>query len=110
MRFPKPVRNLVTTMFCGALLVGLTPVLVAEEGVAAPNPALLDPILAAYIEKDCSAREIVALGHDEAIVRRVIEMVDRNEYKRRQASNSQYQRPKTQGCYPTLPTRYSQNG
>ncbi len=46
MRFPKPVRNIVTAMFCGALLLGPTPVSVAEEGAAAPNPALLDPSLA----------------------------------------------------------------
>ncbi len=46
MRFPKPVRNLVTSMFCGALLFAVTPASVAEEGAAAPNPALLDPSLA----------------------------------------------------------------
>ena len=45
----------------------------------------LDAILAAYVERDCSATEIVAQGHDEATVQRVIELVDRNEYKRRQA-------------------------
>jgi len=46
MRFPKPVRNLVTTMFCGALLFAMTSVSAAEEGASAPNPALLDPNLA----------------------------------------------------------------
>lgn len=46
MSFPKSVRNLVTAIFCGALLIGLAPVSVAEEGTAAPNPALLDPSLA----------------------------------------------------------------
>ena len=56
-----------------------------KDSDSLPEYEVLDPILAAYIEKDCSAREIVALGHDEATVRRVIEMVDRNEYKRRQA-------------------------
>jgi NAD+ synthase (glutamine-hydrolysing) len=45
----------------------------------------LDPILEAYVEADRSLEEIVALGHDEALVRRVMSMVDRNEYKRRQA-------------------------
>jgi NAD+ synthase (glutamine-hydrolysing) len=50
-----------------------------------PEYEVLDAILAAYVERDCSATQIVALGHDEATVRRVIEMVDRNEYKRRQA-------------------------
>jgi len=46
MRFPKSVRNLVTAMSCGALLIGLAPVSSAEEGATAPNPALLDPGLA----------------------------------------------------------------
>ena len=46
MRSSKFVRNLVTAMFCGAVLLGLAPASVAEEGAAAPNPALLDPSLA----------------------------------------------------------------
>ncbi|MBN1995744.1 MAG: NAD+ synthase [Anaerolineae bacterium] len=50
-----------------------------------PEYDLLDGILAAYIEDEYSAREIIALGYDEETVRRVIRMVDRNEYKRRQA-------------------------
>ncbi len=45
----------------------------------------LDPILEAYVERHLSLREIVAAGHDEATARRVVELVDRNEYKRRQA-------------------------
>ncbi|GAB4418732.1 MAG: NAD+ synthase [Anaerolineae bacterium] len=50
-----------------------------------PEYDILDAILAAYVEEDYSAAEIVALGFDEDTVRRVIRMVDRNEYKRRQA-------------------------
>ena len=46
----------------------------------------LDPILQAYVEEDRSLDEIVAMGHDEALVRRVLAMVDRNEYKRRQSA------------------------
>ena len=46
MRFSNSVRNLVTAMFCGALLIGLAPLSVAEEGNTTPNPALLDPSLA----------------------------------------------------------------
>ena len=45
---------------------------------------MLDPILEAYVEGDRSRSEIVTLGYDEETVRRVINMVDRNEYKRRQ--------------------------
>jgi len=45
----------------------------------------LDPIIEAYVEDDLSLREIVDLGHDEALVRRVLRLVDNAEYKRRQA-------------------------
>jgi len=50
-----------------------------------PPYAVLDPILNAYVEEDRSLREIVALGFDEETVREVLAMVDRAEYKRRQA-------------------------
>ena len=50
-----------------------------------PPYEVLDPILLAYVENDDSVDEIVARGFDEATVRRVIGMVDRNEYKRRQS-------------------------
>ncbi len=50
-----------------------------------PPYDVLDPILAAFIEDDRSVDEIVAMGFDRAIVVRVLEMVKRNEYKRRQA-------------------------
>ncbi|WP_150046148.1 MULTISPECIES: NAD+ synthase [Methylomonas] len=50
-----------------------------------PPYAILDPILALYIEQDKSAAEIVALGYPRAAVERAIGLVDRNEYKRRQS-------------------------
>jgi NAD+ synthase (glutamine-hydrolysing) len=50
-----------------------------------PPYEVLDPILRLYVEEDRSAREISEMGFDAAIVRRVIEMVDRAEYKRRQS-------------------------
>ena len=50
-----------------------------------PPYDVLDEVLAAYVERDLSARDIVALGFDEAIVRKVMRMVDLAEYKRRQA-------------------------
>lgn len=49
-----------------------------------PDYALLDPLLDDYVEKDLGAAELVAAGHDPALVERVIAMVDRAEYKRRQ--------------------------
>ena len=50
-----------------------------------PPYDVLDPILAAFVEDDRSVDEIVALGFERATVVRVLEMVKRNEYKRRQA-------------------------
>jgi len=50
-----------------------------------PDYAVLDSILEAFIEKDLAVADIVALGFDRDVVVRVLEMVKRNEYKRRQA-------------------------
>ncbi len=50
-----------------------------------PPYEVLDPILEAFIEDDLSVDEIAARGYDRATVGRVLEMVKRNEYKRRQA-------------------------
>jgi len=49
-----------------------------------PPYEVLDPILRLYVEEDRTAAEIVEMGHDEAIVRRVTRLLDINEYKRRQ--------------------------
>ncbi|MGH2457490.1 MAG: NAD(+) synthase, partial [Chloroflexota bacterium] len=51
-----------------------------------PPYPILDPILQAYVEEDRGLEEIVAMGFDEATVRRSIQLVDRSEYKRRQAA------------------------
>jgi NAD+ synthase (glutamine-hydrolysing) len=45
----------------------------------------LDPIVEGYVEDDLGPEELVAAGADEATVRRVVAMIDRAEYKRRQA-------------------------
>lgn len=50
-----------------------------------PEYDILDGILAAYIEEEYSLAEIIALGYDQETVRRIIRLVDLNEYKRRQA-------------------------
>jgi NAD+ synthase (glutamine-hydrolysing) len=50
-----------------------------------PEYAVLDPILEAFIEEDLSVDEIARLGFDRDVVVRVLELVKRNEYKRRQA-------------------------
>ena len=50
-----------------------------------PPYEVLDPILEAFIERDLSVDQIAELGFDRQIVGRILEMVKRNEYKRRQA-------------------------
>jgi len=49
-----------------------------------PYP-VLDPILKAYVEEDSSFEEIMNMGCDLECTRKVVKMVDRSEYKRRQA-------------------------
>src|SRR5579859_1010790 len=50
-----------------------------------PAYEILDPILEAFIEEDLSVDQIVARGFDRATVGRILDLVKRNEYKRRQA-------------------------
>jgi NAD+ synthase (glutamine-hydrolysing) len=50
-----------------------------------PPYEVLDPILEAFIEEDLSVDQIVARGFDRTTVGRILDLVKRNEYKRRQA-------------------------
>jgi NAD+ synthase (glutamine-hydrolysing) len=50
-----------------------------------PPYSTLDPILEAYVEEDKGVQEIAKMGFKESMIREVIQMVDRNEYKRRQS-------------------------
>jgi len=68
-----------------------------------PPYETLDPIIEAYVEEDRGIREIVAMGFDEATVARVIRMIDRNEYKRRQAAPGVKITPKAFGRDRRLP-------
>jgi NAD+ synthase (glutamine-hydrolysing) len=51
-----------------------------------PPYEILDPIIEGYVEDDRSLEELVAAGADPTVVERVIGMIDRAEYKRRQAA------------------------
>ena len=51
-----------------------------------PPYDILDAILKRYVEEDASVADMVAEGFEEAVVRKVIRLVDLNEYKRRQAA------------------------
>jgi NAD+ synthase (glutamine-hydrolysing) len=55
-----------------------------DEDSLPPYP-ILDPILKAYVEEDKGLEEIVKMGFKESMIKEVINMVDRNEYKRRQS-------------------------
>ena len=56
-----------------------------KDSDSLPPYEILDPILEAFIEEDLSVDQIVTRGFDRATVGRVLDMVKRNEYKRRQA-------------------------
>jgi len=55
-----------------------------DEDSLPPYP-VLDPILQAYVEEDKEVRDITKMGFKENMIKEVINMVDRNEYKRRQS-------------------------
>jgi NAD+ synthase (glutamine-hydrolysing) len=55
-----------------------------DEDSLPPYP-VLDPILQAYVEEDKGLEEILKMGFKERMIKEVIQMVDRNEYKRRQS-------------------------
>jgi NAD+ synthase (glutamine-hydrolysing) len=56
-----------------------------KDSDSLPDYDVLDPILEAFIEENLSVNEIVVRGFERDVVIRVLEMVKRNEYKRRQA-------------------------
>ena len=55
-----------------------------DEDSLPPYP-VLDPILQAYVEEDKGVEDITKMGFKENMIKEVIQMVDRNEYKRRQS-------------------------
>jgi NAD+ synthase (glutamine-hydrolysing) len=56
-----------------------------KDSDSLPDYPVLDGILALYVEQDKSVEEIVAAGYARPVVERITRLVDRNEYKRRQA-------------------------
>lgn len=55
-----------------------------KDSDSLPDYLLLDRVLTAYVDDDQGSEALIAAGFDEALVRRVIAMVDKAEYKRRQ--------------------------
>ncbi|MCH2045429.1 MAG: NAD+ synthase [Saprospiraceae bacterium] len=57
-----------------------------KDSDSLPDYGILDKILYQYIEERQGPREIIGLGFDEALVRRVLRMVNKNEFKRAQVA------------------------
>ena len=76
----------------------------------APPYEVLDAIIEEYVEKDRGVAEIVAMGHDEATVTRVVRMIDVNEYKRRQSPPGVKITPKAFGRDRRLPIAHRYRG
>jgi NAD+ synthase (glutamine-hydrolysing) len=68
-----------------------------------PPYDVLDPIVEGYVEDDLSVSELIERGHDADLTHRVARMVDRNEYKRRQAAPGVRVSPKAFGKDRRLP-------
>ena len=63
----------------------------------------LDPVIEAYIEDDLGVDDMVSAGFDRALAERVARMIDRNEYKRRQAAPGVKITPKAFGRDRRMP-------
>jgi NAD+ synthase (glutamine-hydrolysing) len=74
-----------------------------------PPYEVLDQIIEAYVVRDQSVAEIAAAGLDRSVVERMVALIDRNEYKRRQAAPGVRITPKAFGKDRRLPitNRYS---
>ena len=80
-----------------------------KDSDSLPDYDLLDAILKGYIERDLSAASLVDMGLDADQVNRVVRLVDRNEYKRRQSPPGIKITPKAFGRDRRMPitNRYS---
>jgi len=74
-----------------------------KDSDSLPDYDLLDKILKGYVEEDKSAQQLVESGLPQDVVQRVICMVDRNEYKRRQSPPGVRITPKAFGKDRRLP-------
>jgi len=74
-----------------------------KDSDSLPPYDLLDPVLAEYVENDRGPEEIIEAGYDPDLVRRVVALVDRAEYKRRQAPPGVKITPKAFGRDRRLP-------
>ena len=57
-----------------------------KDSDSLPEYDILDGILQGYIEEGLSIQSLIELGYEESVVRKIVSLVDRNEYKRKQAA------------------------
>jgi NAD+ synthase (glutamine-hydrolysing) len=81
-----------------------------KDSDSLPEYDLLDPVLKMYVEEDRSVPEMVAAGYPEEVARRVVTMVDRSEYKRRQTPPGVKITPRALGKDRRMPITYRSNG
>ena len=81
-----------------------------KDSDSLPEYDLLDPILRMYVEEDKSVPEMVAAGYPEDVARRVVTLVDRSEYKRRQAPPGVKITPRALGKDRRMPITNRSNG
>jgi NAD+ synthase (glutamine-hydrolysing) len=81
-----------------------------KDSDSLPEYDLLDPILKMYVEEDRSVAEIAAAGYPEDVARRVVTLVDRSEYKRRQAPPGVKITPRALGKDRRMPITNRSNG
>jgi NAD+ synthase (glutamine-hydrolysing) len=81
-----------------------------KDSDSLPEYDLLDPILKMYVEEEKSVTEMAAAGYPEDVVRRVVKLVDRSEYKRRQAPPGVKITPRALGKDRRMPITYRSNG
>lgn len=74
-----------------------------KDSDSLPPYEILDPIIHYYVEEDKGCKEIVKLGFDKEVVKKVIKLIDRSEYKRRQAPPGVKITPKSFGKDRRMP-------
>jgi NAD+ synthase (glutamine-hydrolysing) len=81
-----------------------------KDSDSLPPYSVLDPILKAYVEDEKSPEAIARSGFRELTVRKVVEMVERSEYKRRQAPPGVKIQPRAFGKDRRMPITHGFNG
>lgn len=74
-----------------------------KDSDSLPEYHILDPILYMYIERRLGPQEIIDMGYDEALVRRILKLVNINEFKRHQTAPVLRVSPKAFGVGRRMP-------